>query len=214
MLRRRTPSSLAPSAALAALLLALPVGRTSAQDAPPPSDSAISESETRPAFLEGHTPQGALWRAAAVPGWGQVYNRQYLKLPFVYAGLAGIVWLAYQNNERYLLFRHAYQYRANEEGLYPDGSEKPPGSYVTDYNRVRALLGANGDVRSSDLRSFRDTYRRNRDLSYFGIGLVYGLTLLDAYVSAHLLDFDVGEDLTVSVRPGPDGVAAALRVGL
>lgn len=237
MPRRRTTSSLALQAtlsgttntarqwsALAALLLVLFMSRTSAaQDVPLPSDSVVTEPvpgpdsavfqrETRPGFLEDHTPRGALWRAAAVPSWGQLYNRQYLKLPFVYAGLAGIVWLAVRNNERYLLFRHAYQHKASLEGLYPEG-EEPPASYVEDYARVLVVLGASS-VSSSQLRPIRDRYRRNRDLSYFGIGLVYGLTVLDAYVSAHLLDFDVGEDLTVSVRPGPDGVAAALRVGL
>jgi hypothetical protein len=39
-------------------------------------------------FSPDHSPRGALWRAAAAPGWGQLYNRQYYKIPFVYAGLA------------------------------------------------------------------------------------------------------------------------------
>ena len=208
------------------MALTLLAGATSvaAQDVALPSDSAgtaptsgpgsaVFQGESRPSFLDDHTPRGALWRAAAVPGWGQLYNRQYLKLPLVYAGLAGIVWLTVRNNERYLLFRHAYQHKADKEGQYPPGSEKPPPSYANDYALALALLGETS-VASGELRRIRDGYRRSRDLSYFGIGLVYGLTLLDAYVSAHLLDFDVGEDLSVSVRPGPDGVAAALRVGL
>ena len=61
----------------------------------------------------------------------------------------------------------------------------------------------------------RDNLRRNRDLLYFGIVFWYGLTVLDAFVSAHLLDFDVGEDLTVTFFPHPtaSGLTATLRWG-
>jgi hypothetical protein len=33
-------------------------------------------------------------------------------------------------------------------------------------------------------------------------------------VAAHLLDFDIGEDLTMSVYPTPQGVGTALRIRL
>lgn len=178
------------------------------------SAPGAADQQARHAFSDEHAPRGALWRAAVVPGWGQLYNRQYLKIPLVYAGLGGIVGLALYNNGRYLLFRHAFQHKAFLEGRYAEG-EGPPASYAEDYARALVLLGvAGGSVSSSELERIRDKYRRDRDLSYIGIGLVYGLTVLDAYVSAHLLDFDVGEDLTVSVRPAPGGVAAALHVGL
>ena len=65
------------------------------------------------------------------------------------------------------------------------------------------------------IRSQRDNLRRNRDLLYFGLVFWYGLSVLDAVVSAHLMDFDVGEDLTVALYPEPvtSGLTATVRWG-
>ncbi len=150
-------------------------------------------------FSPDHSPRGALWRAAAVPGWGQFYNRQFYKVPLVYAGLAGGGYVIYEMNRRYLLFRHANLYaigRSRENNPY----EK----FRSDYDQAIARLGGEstgGNVSGRQLRRLRDKYRRWRDLSIVGTGLFYVLTILDAYVSAHLLTFDVGEDLALDLRP-------------
>ena len=60
-----------------------------------------------------------------------------------------------------------------------------------------------GQVAASTLRSERDRYRRNRDLARLGVVAVYGLSVLDAYVSAHLLDFNVDENLSLRLIPAP-----------
>ena len=153
-------------------------------------DSTEAVQPEVPQWLKGHSPRGALWRAAVLPGWGQVYNRQYLKLPFVYAGLAGITATALVLNDRYLFYRHAFLYKRSEE-MVASGqwTENPFLRYKGAYDEVVARYG---EVSSEPLRTQRDKLRRNRDLSYFGIGLFYGLTVLDAYVNAHLLDFAIG----------------------
>lgn len=152
--------------------------------------------------IDRHSPRGALWRAAAIPGWGQLYNRQYVKMPFVYAGLGLLITSVIYNNDRYLLYRHAWLYATQPE-LYPQ--------YEDEARPFSRLIEAGQSVL---LRQQRDVFRRNRDLSYIGIGLFHGLTILDAYVSAHLRDFDIDEDLSVRVGPafmqGP-GVRAQLR---
>ncbi len=144
-----------------------------------------------------HTPQAALWRALVLPGWGQVYNRQYWKVPFVYAGLVGFAALAHVLNERYLLYRHAYLYAVAPQ-QYPQ--------YRQEAERFRFVIEAG---RADLLRYYRDRYRRNRDLSYIAIGLWYSLSVLDAYVHAHLYTFDVSERLSLSVHPLPLGGARA-----
>jgi hypothetical protein len=151
-----------------------------------------------------HSPRGALWRAAAVPGWGQFYNRQYYKMPFVYAGLAGGAYAIYEMNRRYRLFRRANLYVIGRSQADESGGDNPYGQFRGDYDEAVVRLG--GDPESSSvggrqLRDQRDQYRRWRDLSILGTGLFYALTVLDAYVSAHLLTFDVGGDLALSVRP-------------
>ena len=146
-----------------------------------------------------HSPEGALWRALVLPGWGQIYNRQYWKVPFVYAGLGGFAALAHFMNERYLLYRHAYLY-AIAPDRYPQ--------YRDEGERFRTVIEAG---RADLLRQYRDRYRRNRDLSYIALGLWYGLTVLDAYVHAHLYDFDVSENLQLRLLPRPNGAALRLQ---
>jgi len=53
-------------------------------------DSVRTEILKERGFDPDHSPRGALWRAAVAPGWGQIYNRDYIKVPFVWAGLAEI----------------------------------------------------------------------------------------------------------------------------
>jgi len=149
------------------------------------------------------TPTGALWRAAVLPGWGQVYNRQYVKLPFVYGAIGGLVFLAVQVNGKYHNYQRAYLFKAYQERV-DSGLEDENRflSYKPYYDDIAAKYG---NVSSTPLRNQRDSYRRNRDLSFLGAGLVYALTVLDAYVSAHLADFDVGEDLSLQIFPTPSG---------
>lgn len=205
---------------VAGMLAASPVF---AQETEAPADTTQEESEGSfwwsSRLPEGHSPEGALWRAAVLPGWGQYYNRQYIKMPVAWAGIGAVTGLAYFNNQRYLTFRRAALY-----AQYVDEEVKDPAfraSYEDEYRRALGLSSrpepespSGRKQAASDFRSVRDTYRRNRDLSYFGIGIVYGLTILDAYVAAHLLDFDIGEDLTMSVFPTPQGVGTALRIQL
>jgi hypothetical protein len=172
-----------------------------------PSGPTFAQADTT-SFPAGNSPRGALWRAAVLPGWGQIYNRQYVKLPFVYASLGGVAALAFYNNHQYLLHRHAALYIQAETTL-PDGTPNPYAGYQENYDRLTNRYGV-GELDPATLRRIRDDYRRRRDLSYFGIGLVYGLTVLDAYVNAHLLDFDIDENLTLSLQPLPNGVSARL----
>ena len=150
-----------------------------------------------------HSPRGALWRAAAIPGWGQIYNKQYVKLPFVYGALGGLVYSAITNHSDYKLYREAFQYKAFQEQVESELiTENPRLSFKSSYDKIEAELGT---ISSRPLETQRNNLRRSRDFSFVGIGLVYSLAMLDAFVSAHLLDFDVGEDLSMQIIPQPGG---------
>jgi len=155
-----------------------------------------------------------------VPGWGQLYNRQPLKIPFVYLGLAGFTGTALYVNSRYLLYRHAYLFVVRENA---DGTPVFP-EYADDHARLLNELGLRPEAELTDeeiasrrsrlapqFRAQRDNLRRNRDLLYFGIVFWYGLSMLDAFISAHLLDFDISADLAVTVRPQPEGWTASMQ---
>lgn len=160
-----------------------------------PQDSLQSRQVARSA----HSPTGALWRSAIVPGLGQIYNRQPVKAPIVVGALTGLVVLAVHNDNRFDTYNHAYLY-----GVYIDEDPHPFPQYEADYLRFPG-------VSTGALRSRRDAFKRNRDLTIIGIVVAYAFNLLDAYVSGHLVDFDVGEDLSVSdplLRPG---LSASIR---
>lgn len=160
----------------------------------------------------GHSPRGALWRSAAVPGWGQIYNRQRIKLPFIYAALGVLGYQAWSSHDDYTLYREAFQYKAWQE-LVDSGQQEtnPKADFQSSYDQLAAEFGA---ISSRPLRTQRNNFRRSRDLSLIGVGLVYGLAMLDAYVSAHLLDFDVGENLSLQVSPGLEGLSLSARIHL
>ena len=161
---------------------------------------------------DSRAPRGALWRSAAAPGWGQLYNDQPIKLPFIYGALGALVYSAVSNQDDYRLYKEAYQYKAWQE-LVDAGSEEsnPRIDFKSSYDQLVAEFG---EISSRPLRNQRNNFRRSRDLSFVGIGLVYGLAMLDAYVSSHLLDFDVGEDLSFRAAPGPDGIRFSARIHL
>jgi hypothetical protein len=161
---------------------------------------------TRAAILEAkgyapdHSPREALWRAAVAPSWGQLYNQQYYKLPFVYGGLAGLGYTVFRMNRQYFLYRRAHLFTIGQQRVdNGEVSTNPYRQYQRQYNEVTAEVG--GALSGRQLRRERDRYRRWRDLSIVGTGVFYVLTVLDAYVSAHLLTFNVGEALGVRVRP-------------
>jgi len=162
---------------------------------------------------------GDALRRSIIPGWGQIYNREVYKVPIVYVGLLAFAGSALLVNRRYQLYRHAYLFTAR---VNPDGSPVFP-EYKSDYSRLlRDLelrpeenlmpdeIEARRNRLEPQIRSQRDALRRNRDLLFFGTIAWYGLTMIDAYVSAHLSEFDVTESLSVRMTGGVDRMGLAL----
>lgn len=48
---------------------------------------------------------------------------------------------------------------------------------------------------------YLDAWRRNMEISYIGLILVYALQALDAYVDAELYNWDVNDDLSLRIAP-------------
>ena len=176
----------------------LMVGHAVAQDVTTPPDTLAQRVKVAPDSLVQTqpapdslvktpvTPVGALWRSAVVPGWGQWKNGQAYKIPFIYGGLGALIGLAVYNQGKATT--------ADEANLY----FRDPEMYAAFEASYNSYLPSTPT--DSQLRTVRDGHLRNRDLSIIFTTLVYALNLLDAYVNAHLLTFDVGEDLTVAVR--------------
>lgn len=126
--------------------------------------------------------------AAIVPGTGQIYNRQYWKVPVVY-GLAGVaVYFLVDNTTQYRKYRKAYVSRLTNP------------AYVDEYTGVRTI---------NDLQTLQDYYKKNLDLTYLLTGVGYALQVIDALAFAHLKNFDVSPNLSMRMAPvaAPNGGA-------
>ncbi len=126
--------------------------------------------------------------ATIFPGAGQFYNKSYWKLPFVIGGFASVIYVIDWNSRGYNRFKSAYALRYDYDinpDLYPDGSvDEFGGRYTAAY-----------------LKSLRDSYRRNRDLSIIIMAGLYILQIIDAHVDAHFKDYDISDDLKLNVTP-------------
>lgn len=142
--------------------------------------------------------------AAALPGLGQIYNRKYWKVPFVYAGFGALGYAVSFNTKNYNSFISAYQdftdlipetdsYLGLLVNLNPE--EYDPVLYPKTHNPSTAAW-----VKTTLLNGV-DYYRKYRDLSYIGIAAWYLLTIIDAHVDASLFDYDITDDLKASVVP-------------
>lgn len=130
-------------------------------------------------FQMTKSPMLALGLSAILPGAGQIYNEQWWKVPILYAMLGGFGYGAYIQNERY-----------------------------QDARKNLTIATFNGSAAEKQRwTNSRNFYRDDRDKFLIYIGLAYVANLIDAYISAHLFDFDVSDP-----APLPAGVSQ-MRVG-
>ena len=126
------------------------------------------------------SPGRAAMLSATLPGLGQAYNGAYWKIPIIYAGFGAVAYAVNFNNTEYQVFRKAYLAKV-------DGNPNTIDEYPL--------------YSDAALKRAMDYYRRNLELSYIlGVAL-YLLNILDANVQAHLMDFDVSEDLSMRIEP-------------
>jgi hypothetical protein len=141
-------------------------------------------------------PRQATLKSLMIPGWGQLYNRQYWKLPLVAGAFVSLGMIANWNDVRYSKYR-GYYYQVS---VHPDDpTYKPPTTVAVPYED-----GTIRDLDVNQLKRLTDGYRRNRDYTYIGMVLAWTLNVVDANVSAHLKTFDVSDDISLKVKPTVD----------
>ncbi len=125
-------------------------------------------------------PKKAGLYAALMPGMGQVYNRQYWKVPIVYAGLAVGSYFVIKNTTDYNTYRKAYVGRFN--------NAHPTDEFVGIYDQPQ-------------LKQLQDDASRYLNLSVLFTTVGYAMQVLDAVTSAHLRNFDISRDISMQVTP-------------
>lgn len=136
--------------------------------------------------------------AAILPGAGQIYNRSYWKLPIVYGGLMGCAYAIIYTNNYYTSYKAAYRDILTDEVLSSDPKRSYNAVLPKGYDIER--MGGR-DRYTQTLDNQQNTYRRYRDISIVATIIVYGLSIIDAYVDAQLFDFDISPDLSMNVEP-------------
>lgn len=134
-------------------------------------DDRVKPVKPKPDTITLRARRAALY-SAVLPGLGQAYNKRYWKMPIIYAGLGACTYFAVKNYKDYQLYSDSVENSG--------GSSNPNYSFYT-YNR--------------------DYHRHNFELSVLIGAGIYALNIIDAYVDAHLREFDVSPELSLSVSP-------------
>lgn len=147
-------------------------------------------------------PKKALRLSLLTPGLagGQLYNRDYWKLPFVYAGYGVSIYFVVLNINRYGTMVDHYK----EFYHLDDPSDPLYGQLNADIKTVSVFVKSRNqyvDMNINQVSRAKDTYRRWRDWSFFALGAVYALAAIEANVAAHLKTFDLSDDLSLRVQP-------------
>ena len=114
---------------------------------------------------------------AIIPGMGQIYTKKYWKLPLVYGALGGVIYSIGFNTRNYNRTLQSLEAKANntpELDPFPNTPENA-------------------------VRSRRNSFDKNRQLSWIGLFGFYLISAGDAFVDAHLKTFNVDDD--ISFRP-------------
>lgn len=144
-------------------------------------------------------------RLAFIPGAGQIYNRDYWKVPIVYLAFGAGVYTYYLNTIKYHDYLSAYKSFYILEG--PKKGTKRPGLEGDDAQvqvRVRNTFNTSSEYQmayESQIIRGKNYWRRNRGFAVIVTGLIYTLSIIEANVAAHLKTFDLSDDLTLNVSP-------------
>lgn len=147
----------------------------------------------------------AAYRSLIFPGLGQAYNyglvvddvksgrvegkkigqKIYIvgKIAAIYVGGAVLVKSFVDNNNNYNLFLRELQYRKL------NNDQPDPNNGLEQYTNTQALVVG------------KNVYKRNREVVLLSLVGLYGLNVLDAYVTARLKYFNVDETLSMKISP-------------
>jgi hypothetical protein len=118
--------------------------------------------------------------SALMPGLGQIYNRQYWKVPIVYAAMGTTIYMIAKNSHDYNRYRHAYVSRLAN-----------PNS-IDEFSGILNLAG---------VKQYQDEAKRNMDMMVVYTVALYAGQIMEAIAGAHLKNFDISKDLSMQFRP-------------
>ena len=141
------------------------------------------------------TPSKSAFYSAVLPGLGQAYLGKAWKIPIIYSAIGASLYYFDLNNKEMNEYRNAYKRRLN--GFFDDRFLE----LAIPISTEQLLLGM-------------EFHKNYRDIALVLAVLSYMLNILEANVSAHLLQFNVSEDLSVTPNLIIDEEIRGLRLAL
>ncbi|MDO9260801.1 MAG: DUF5683 domain-containing protein [Flavobacteriaceae bacterium] len=128
------------------------------------------------------SPAKAAFYSAVLPGLGQAYNKKYWKIPFVYAAIGTSIYVYDFNDTAYNRYRTAYKLRLA-------GKQD---EFTNDNGQVTLSTNA--------LITAQKGFKKDRDLSMLVTGMFYVLQIVEASVNAHLIQFNIDENISFNPK--------------
>lgn len=157
--------------------------RISSTSVPVPVGTLMQQSAPQSSeFTMQKSPWQAMWRSLVLPGFGQYYNEDYWKIPLFVGATGYFVYNIIDNQNKFIEKRDA--------ALQAEQMQSTTVAIV---------------------KAEREFYRDKRDQAAFYLLGVYVVGVIDAYVGAHLYDFDVSDEMTLTLRPSLQGLGIRLQ---
>jgi len=146
---------------------------------PPPTQQELANKK-----IMNREPNKAALMSAILPGAGQIHNKKYWKAPIIWVGLGVTGFLIYDFSDQVKTYGEAAEATANGTPLQKT---------FHNYNL--------GTLTETQLRTLQDDSRRYMYMNILFFSGIYALNIVDAYVDAHLKEFDVNENLSFRIKP-------------
>ena len=124
-------------------------------------------------------PAKSAFYSAVLPGLGQAYNKKYWKIPIVYGAIGTALYFYFDNDKVYDRYRYAYKRRlagfTDDEFFGPNDTP---------------LISQDALIRA------QRALKRNKEVSMLITVGMYVLNIIDANVDAHLLQYNIDDNLS------------------
>lgn len=128
-------------------------------------------------MFAGRPGRAALY-SLALPGAGQIFNKKYWKVPFVWAAEGVAIGVLVYNINSFRRWNNALiGYHSDPQIILPPAEGRS----------------------ANELLDTRNRRRQYRDYSIISVVLIHFIQVADAFVNSHLIEFDVSDDLSIEL---------------
>jgi len=139
-------------------------------------------------MFAGNPGKAALY-SLVLPGAGQFYNKRYWKVPLALAAEGITVYILIDNINNYKKWNNEWEFQL---------------ANMTNNPEVTSIYDP------AAIKRIRDNARQRKDYSWVALVGVHLIITAEAFIDRHLIEFDVSDDLSMSIRPASYAPGAAI----